>query len=173
MTTREKLIRTLVAVVALVTLSGCSELGSAPTSGMPSSTRGAASGQSLEQARRQLESIGGLSDTSIKEEKTVSGLSEHHQVFITGTVADPASASDLVDQLAQLGWSVNEAKPDTGVFIRLKASPQPVVGDLAKQQGWSSAGYATSTDDLKQLVLLPADALQERFGAWPGSVPSS
>lgn len=158
----------VVTVMAVVALSGCSALRTTTSSAPSSSLHDPAGGQSLEQARKQLSSIEGLSDVSIEEEKTVSGLNERHEVSIAATVEDAAAAPGFVDQLAQLGWSVNEAEPDTGVFIRLRTSPQLVIGDVAKERGWTEAAYTTSTAELKQLVLLSPDELQERFGPWPG-----
>lgn len=161
----------VVTVMAVVALSGCSALRTTPSSAQSASLQGPTGGQSLEQARNQLSSIEGLSDVSIEEEKTVSGLNEHHEVSIAATVEDASAAPAFVDQLAQLGWSVNEAEPDTGVFIRLRTSPQLVIGDVAKERGWSEAAYTTSTAELKQLVLLSPNELKERFGAWPGEAP--
>jgi len=130
-------------------------------------------GQSIAEARTQLKSIAGLSATSIEVDETVSGLNKHHQVLVKATAETSADLPALIDHLAQLGWSVNEDEPDTGVYVRLQVSPQPVIGDIAKQNGWKDAAYATSTDRLKQLVLLPEAAVRARFGAWPGPVPSA
>jgi len=158
----------VVTVMAVVALPGCSALRATPSGAPSSSLRVLTGGQSLERAREQLSSIDGLSEVSINEEKTVSGLDEHHEVAIAATVEDAAAVPTLVDRLAQLGWSVNEAEPDTGVFIRLRTHPQLVIGDVAKERGWREAPYATSTADLKQLVLLSPEELQGRFGPWPG-----
>ena len=139
----------------------------------PSSSSGRDGGQSIAQARAQLTSITGVSATSIEVDETVSGLNKHHQVLVKARADTSADLPALVDLLARLGWSVNQDEPDSGVYVRLQVSPQPVIGDIAKKNGWKDAAYSTSTDRLKQLVLLPAAAVRARFGAWPGRVPSS
>ncbi|MDP9737793.1 hypothetical protein [Curtobacterium sp. 260] len=161
----------VVTAMAVLALSGCSAFRTTPSSTSSAALQDFTGGHSIEQARNQLSSIEGLSDVSIEETKTVSGLNEHHEVSIAATVEDASAAPAFVDQLAQLGWSVNEAEPDTGVFIRLRTSPQLVIGDVAKERGWSEAAYTTSTAELKQLVLLSPDELKERFGPWPGEAP--
>lgn len=130
-------------------------------------------GQSLEAARGQLRAMSGLTDTSVDIDETVSGLNTHHQVLVTATVDDPARLPTVINTLAQLGWSVNDHEPDAGIFVGLRLSPQPVIGDIAKEEGWTDAAYATSTDRLKQLVLLPESAVEKRFGEWPGSAPDA
>lgn len=142
-------------------------------SGAPTRSSSADRGQSLAQARTQLESIAGLTQTSIEVDETVSGLNKHHQVLVKAAADASTDVPALIDRLAQLGWSINQDEPDTGVYIRLQLSPQPVVGEIAKQNGWKDAAYSTATDRLKQLVLLPKPAVRERFGAWPGPVPSA
>ncbi|MEN0102347.1 MAG: hypothetical protein AAGC90_05415 [Curtobacterium sp.] len=162
------------AIVILGSVGGCSTMGTqgpTPTSSTPSSHGRA--GQSLDAAREQLRAMPGLTDTSVQIDQTVSGLNKHHQVLVTATAEDPSQLPMVIDKLAQLGWSVSEHEPDTGVYVRLKLTPQPVIGDIAKANGWTDAAYATSTDRLKQLVLLPEVAVEERFGKWPGAVPDS
>lgn len=145
--------------------------GPTPTSSTQSSHGRA--GQSLEAARGQLRAMSGLTDTSVDIDETVSGLNTHHQVLVTAAVDDPAQLPTVINTLAQLGWSVNDHEPDAGIFVRLRLSPQPVIGDIAKEEGWTDAAYATSTDRLKQLVLLPESAVEKRFGEWPGSAPDA
>ncbi|WP_139195080.1 hypothetical protein [Curtobacterium sp. MCBA15_001] len=130
-------------------------------------------GQSLDAARQQLQTIPGLSNTSVDVDETISGLNKHHQVLVAATFDDSAKLPTMIDTLAQIGWSVNEHEPDTGVYVRLRLSPQPVIGEVAKAHGWPGAAYATSTDSLKQLVLLPQGSLRDRFGQWPGSAPEA
>lgn len=142
----------------------------------PSGSNGPArvsAGQTLDAAREQLKFIAGLADTSIEADKTASGLNKHRQVLVEGSVENAAELSALVDNLAQLGWSVNQEEPDTGMALRLVLSPQPAIGDVAQAEGWTDGAYSTSTDRLKQMILLPASALQDRFGAWPGLVPDT
>jgi hypothetical protein len=141
--------------------------------GKPPSSSAHDGGQSIAQAQAQLKSITGLSATSIEVDETVSGLNKHHQVLVKATADKSADLPALINRLAQVGWSVNQDEPDTGVYVRLQVSPQPVIGDIAKQNGWKDAAYSTSTDRLKQLVLLPEAAVRARFGAWPGPAPSA
>jgi hypothetical protein len=160
-------------MVVVGTIGGCSTVNDPASTGKSSSSSARDGGQSIAEARTQLKSIAGLSATSIEVDETVSGLNKHHQVLVKATADTSADLPALIDHLAQLGWSVNEDEPDTGVYVRLQVSPQPVIGDIAKQNGWKDAAYATSTDRLKQLVLLPEAAVRARFGDWPGPVPSA
>jgi hypothetical protein len=139
----------------------------------PSTSSDENSGQSVARAQEQLRTIKGLSATSIEVDETVSGLNEHNQVLVKATADTSADLAALIDHLAQLGWSVNQDEPDTGVYLRLQVSPQPVIGDIARQNGWNDAAYSTSTDRLKQLVLLSEASLRRHFGTWPGPAPSA
>lgn len=91
----------------MASVGGCSTANQQdPT---PSSSNGPArgcDGQTLDAAREQLKSVAGLVDTSIEVDEAVSGLNKHHQVLIKGTVDDAAELPALIDNLAQLGWSV-------------------------------------------------------------------
>ncbi|QKS11964.1 hypothetical protein FB462_1350 [Curtobacterium citreum] len=158
---------TLIAVLALMASSGCGRTGTVPwdrSSSRPSSS----TGQSLEQAQERLASIDGLTDASITQGDTLSGLNKRHEVSIEGSVHDSAAVPGIIERVARLGWSVGDVEPDTGVFIRLRTKPQLVIGEVAEQQGWSGSAYATSTEELKELVLIPSDALEDHFGRWPG-----
>ena len=165
----------VLAAVLLVAgaLGGCSTADDPVDRDEPSSLRAQNGGQSIAEARTQLGSIDGLSATSIEVDETVSGLNTHHQVLVEATADSSADLPAFIDDLAQLGWSVNQDEPDTGVYVRLQVSPQPVIGEIAKQNSWKDAAYSTSTDRLKQLVLLPETAVRDRFGAWPGPVLSA
>lgn len=79
----------------------------------------------------------------------------------------------LIDYLAQVAWSVNEVEPDTGVFVRIRFTPQPIIGKVAQMNGWTTATYSSSTEDLKQFVVLPKAAVRQRFGDWPGPAPKA
>lgn len=103
----------------------------------------------------------------------MSGLEKHHQMLVKATAEKSADLPALIDHLALIGWSVKQDEPDTGVYVRLVVSPQPVIGEVAQENGWTDAVFSTSTDQLKQLVLLPEASVRDRFGAWPGPVPSS
>jgi hypothetical protein len=161
------------AIVVSGVVGGCSTAEYPAGKDKPSSASANDSGQSIDQARAQLKSVDGLRSTSMEVEETVSGLNKHHQVLVEATADKSAELPALIDRLAQLGWSVNQDVPDTGVYVRLQVSPQPNIGDIAKQNGWTNAVYSMSTDRLKQLVLLPEAAVRKRFGAWPGPVPSA
>ncbi len=161
---------TLIAVLALMASSGCGRTGTVPSDGAPSRPSGS-TGQSLERAQELLASIDGLTDASITQADMVSGLNKRHEVSIEGSVHDSAAVPAIVDRVARLGWSVGDVEPDTGVFIRLRTKPQLVIGELAEQQGWSGSAYATSTEELQELVLIPSDALEDHFGPWPGGAP--
>jgi hypothetical protein len=161
------------AIVVVGAIGGCSAAEHPTGTDKPSSASPNDGGQSVDQARAQLKSIDGLRSTSIEVDETVSGLNKHHQVRVEATADKSADLPALIDRLAQLGWSVNQNEPDTGIYVRLQVSPQPTIGDIATQNGWKDAAYSTSTDRLKQLVLLPEAAVRERFGAWPGPVPSA
>jgi hypothetical protein len=170
---RRRLALIAAAFVVVGAIGGCSTVDDPASTDKPSSSSARGGGQSIAEARTQLKSIAGLSATSIEVDETVSGLNKHHQVLVKATADTSADLPALIDHLAQLGWSVNQDEPDTGVYVRLQVSPQPVIGDIAKQNGWSDAAYSTSTDRLKQLVLLPEAAVRARFGDWPGPVPSA
>ncbi|WP_176491616.1 hypothetical protein [Curtobacterium sp. 'Ferrero'] len=78
---------------------------------------------------------------------------------------------EYIDYMAQVGWSVNDVEPDTGIFVRIRSTPQPIIGAIARMNGWTTATYSPSTDGLKQFVTLPKAAVRQRFGDWPGPPP--
>lgn len=121
---------TLIAVLALTASSGCSRTGTASSDGAPSRPCGS-TGQSLERAQERSASIDGLTDASITQADTVSGLNKRHEVSIEGSVHDSATVPAIIDRVARLGWSVGDVEPDTGAFIRLRTKPQLVLGEVA------------------------------------------
>ncbi|WP_022904599.1 hypothetical protein [Curtobacterium sp. B8] len=102
-----------------------------------------------------------------------SGASERSVITVEATVSDEAQIPQLIDYLAQVAWSVNEVEPDTGVFVRIRFTPQPIIGKVAQMNGWTTATYSSSTEDLKQFVVLPKAAVRQRFGDWPGPAPKA
>jgi len=141
---------------------------------MTTSASSAAGGQSLDQARGELEARSGLTEVSMKVNQTVSGLQTHRRLWVEATTdaTDSGAQKEIVEYLLTLGWSINDVDADKGISVRLHTNPQVVVGDLVKSS-WSDLEYRSSPDSFKELVVVPRSALEEKLGAWPGPVPAS
>lgn len=156
-----------VSAALMVLASGCAM-------GLPGEPQQAASrGQSLSQAKAELAHASGLRETDVEVDTSYSGLIKRRFITVEATVSDEGRMPQSVDYLAQVGWSVNEVEPDDGVFVRIRFTPQPIIGKVAQRNGWTTATYSSSTNGLRQLVLLPKAAVRQRFGDWPGSAPAS
>ncbi|WP_204620494.1 hypothetical protein [Curtobacterium luteum] len=131
----------------------------------------ASGGQSLSSAKEELAHKSGLRDTGIEVDTSYSGASKRSLITVEATVSDEAQIPQVIDYLAQVGWSINEVEPDTGIFVRIRFTPQPIIGKVAQTNGWTTATYSSATDGLKQLVVLPKAAVSQRFGNWPGPAP--
>lgn len=141
---------------------------------MSTSASSAAGGQSIDQARGELEARPGLTEVSVTVNKTVSGLQTHRRIWLEATTdaTDSGAQKELVEYLLALGWSINDVDADKGISVRLHTNPQVVVGDLVKSS-WSDLEYRSSPDSFKELVVVPRNALEEKLGSWPGPVPAS
>lgn len=152
--------------IALVMLAGgCAE----SHADAPQQT--ARGGQSLSQARRELAHQSGLRRTNIEVDRSYSGPSARSLITVEGTVSNEALIPEYIDYMAQVGWSVNDVEPDTGIFVRIRSTSQPIIGAIARMNGWTTATYSPSTDGLKQFVTLPKAAVRQRSGDWPGPPP--
>jgi hypothetical protein len=129
-------------------------------------------GESLDVARAQLAELAGLSNATIKVNKTVSGLQTNRRIWFeaTSSATSADEQAKQVEQLLELGWSINDVDANSGVSVRLHTSPQVVVGDLL-DSSWTDVEYRSSPESFKELVIVPRSSLEAKLGAWPGDVP--
>ncbi|WP_413602319.1 hypothetical protein [Curtobacterium sp. Curtsp57] len=116
--------------------------------------------------------MAGLSDATIKVNKTVSGLQTNRRIWFeaTSSALSADEQTKQVEQLLELGWSINDVDANNGVSVRLHTSPQVVVGDLL-DSSWTDLEYRSSPESFKELVVVPRSSLEAKLGAWPGDVP--
>lgn len=159
-------------VTSVFTMSACASSegeGKGTVDATPSSE---GRGETLDAARERLAASAGLSETSIEVDKTLSGLNTHRQLQVEATTSesDPAKVGPVVDRLVKLAWSVNDVRTDKGVNVRLHTSPQITIGDSVKDN-WGQLIYRSEPASFRAAVLFPRSTIEDRLGAWPGTVP--
>ncbi|WP_281267480.1 hypothetical protein [Curtobacterium sp. 9128] len=160
-----------VGFLSVISTAGCSGANTGEQSNV-STSRIAHAGEALDVARAQLSKMPGISESSIKVDRTVTGLQTNRRIWIEAT-SDSTSRDEQarqVEQLFRLGWSVNDVDANKGVSVRMHTSPQVIVGDLL-DSSWTDREFRSSPGSFRALVVVPRSSLESKLGKWPGDVP--
>lgn len=172
MTVLSRLTIVTAGVLILVGCAGCStpQLGEEPNVSQTSAPT--SSGQTLAEARAQLQERSGLTDTSITVNETMSGFQEHRRLRLEASTTSTSEDEQrtLVEYMFALGWSVNDVDADQGVSVRVHTQPQVTIGALLKD--WEGLQYRSTSDSFRELVVASRKVLERQLGQWPGAVPS-
>jgi hypothetical protein len=149
------------AVVLL--LVGCS---SAPSQPHRSST--------LARVNEQLAALPRLKSAAVTIETTTDGTAEHHSLAVDASALDLGASrggvADLINRVFALAWSIGGDRPDNGVVLRLRTSPQLPIGPIAEAAGWDDVGFPTNDAAMQKVAFqatFSAEELDEQLGPWP------
>lgn len=139
---------------------------------MPQTSAAVSSGQTLTEARAQLQERGAVTDTSITVNETTSGSQEHRRIWLEGSTTSTSVEEQraLVEYMFALGWSINDVEADQGVSVRVRTQPQMTIRELLPN--WNGLQYRSTSDSFKEVVVAPRRVLERQLGRWPGAVPS-
>lgn len=163
----------VMSLTSMMVMTGCSR--STPRDGSTMSTsESSTSGETLAAARERIARSSSLTETSVKVNKTVSGLTTNRRIWFeaTSSATDQNELAQQVKYLLQLGWSINDVDANEGISVRLHTSPQVVVGELLDST-WTDLEFRSSPDTFKSLVVVPRSTLTAKLGPWPGDTPTS
>lgn len=172
MTVSSRLVIATAGILVLVGCAGCSTLQDGEKPNVSHTSAPTSSGQTLAEARAQLEERSGLTDTSITVNETMSGLQEHRRLWLEASTTSTSEGEQraLVEYLFALGWSVDDVDADQGVSVRVHTQPQVTIGALL--QDWDGLQYRSTSDSFKELAVASREVLERRLGPWPGAAPS-
>ena len=150
-------------VIGLVfPLVGCS---SAPSQPHRSST--------LARVNEQIAALPHVASAAVTIETTIAGTTKHHSLAVDVAAPDLGasrdSVADLINRVIPLAWSVGGDRPDNGVVLRLRTSPQLPIGPIAEADGWDDVGLPTSDDAMRKVAFqatFSAEELDEQLGPW-------
>ncbi|HEY8911832.1 hypothetical protein [Lacisediminihabitans sp.] len=133
----------------------------------------AGGGQTAAAATRQVKAIpGSAASTYVASDSSYSGFTKENGTTVQLTVEPGFQIPDpgkLVDFLIRLGWSVNDNKPNSELFVVIDSAAPIDATAAAKGAGWKSA---SSLPDDSTGVFIDLKEVEKRLGGWPGKVPA-
>lgn len=153
-TRRRPGLRTVAILLSLLLLTGCAQAQAGQT---------AKAANSMHLAGAE---VNVLSSSSYNGFAKVISHSVRIQVDPGYEIADPTA---VVEYLAKVGWSVNDARPTTGTTLSF-AKPisfDPV--EAARKGGWHTT--SGTQNSRSSLIYLNLKEVKHRLGTWPGKIP--
>jgi hypothetical protein len=108
-----------------------------------------------------------LKSAAVTIETTTDGTAEHRSLAVDVSALDLGASrggvADLINRVFALAWSIGGDRPDNGVVLRLRTSPQLPIGPIAEAADWDDAAMRKVAFQ----ATFSAEELDEQLGPWP------
>ena len=128
----------------------------------------------------QIAALPHVASAAVTIETTTDGTTKHHSLAVDVAAPDLGASrdgvADLINRVIPLAWSVGGDRPDNGLVLRLRTSPQLPIGPTAEADGWDDVGFPTNDGAMRKVAFqatFSAEELDEQLGPWPARTTQS